>query len=252
MPFDGAIYATGLRPGMTQLVKLSIDRSATDATRLIWSRQFDARGEDGAIPVAPVASGTRLCVIESHVPFDSGGMLWCLSTDDGRTLWKQPLAETSVAPAADAKQVVVWSSPDQLQSFDLSNGKSLWKKTIAGSRPAGAPTIAHDIVFAVTESLLVALDGPTGAFLWQAPLSEKPTGGPFIEGQQIVIPRGDQQALHSIFDGAFQSNRSAKDESDDWLIPEGVGTPVTPRVAIQGRVYFGVRDSIVCLGEASD
>ncbi len=252
MPFDGAIYATGLRPGMTQLVKLSTDHSATDETRLLWSRQFDAQDSAGSIQVAPVGSGTRVCVIESHAPFDSGGMLWCLSADDGRTLWKQPLADASMAPAADAKQVVVWSSPDQLQSFDLSNGKSLWKKTITGSRAAGAPTIAHDIVFAATETQLVALDGATGAFLWQALLSEKPTGGPFVEGQQIVIPRGDQQALHNIVDGAFQSSQPAKDESDDWLIPEDAGRQIAPRVALNGRVYCGLRDSIVCFGAADN
>lgn len=252
MPLDGAIYAAGRREGQTQLLKLSADISVFSETRLLWSHDFKPHQFAGPIKVPPVGSGTRMCVIESHAPFDSGGMLWCLSADEGHALWKQPLAEASMGLAVDAKQVVVWSSPDQLRSFDLANGTSLWKKSLAGSRAAGAPTIASDIVFAATETQLVALDAPTGALLWSVALSEKPTGGPFVEGQHIVVSRGDQQALHSIVNGALLSSRSATDKSEGWLIPNGVGTPVTQRVALKGRVYFGTaQGTVICLGADS-
>ena len=250
MPFDGAIFAVGLRPGMTQLVKLSTDNKATDQTRLLWSRPFDSHVSVGSIQVAPVASGQRVCVIESPAPLESGGMLWCLSADDGATHWKQPLKGESAGMAIDAKHVVAWSNPDQLQSFDLTNGKPLWKTILAGSLAVGAPTIANDLVFVATETDLAALDAPTGTLLWKVHLNEKPNGGPFVEGRHIVVPRSGAHALHNMVDGTRHSSRAATGESDGWIIPNDVGTPVTPRVAIQGRVYFGVQGSIVCLGEA--
>ncbi len=252
MPFDGAIYAVGLRPGMTQLVKLSADHSATAETRLLWSRQFDSHLSVGSIQVAPAGCGERVCVIESPPPLEPAGMLWCLSADDGRTHWKQPLKGESTGMAIDPKQVVAWSNPDQLQSFDLANGKPLWKSTLTGSHAVGAPTIANDIVFATTESYLVALDAPTGTLLWNVPLNEKPTGGPFVEGKHIVVPYGGRHAQHNIVDGALQFSRPATDESDGWLIPNDTGTPVTPRVAMKGRVYFGTsQGTVVCLGADS-
>ncbi|MBC7817636.1 MAG: PQQ-binding-like beta-propeller repeat protein, partial [Planctomycetaceae bacterium] len=252
MPFDGAIYAAGRREGRTQVLKLSADNTATSVKRLLWSYPFEAYPLAEPIIVAPVGSGTRVCVIESHAPFDSGGLLWCLSADDGHALWKQPLAKASVGPAVDAKQVVVWSSPDLLQTFDLANGASMWKKSIAGSRAVGAPTIASNIVFAATETHLVALDGPTGKLLWKVLLSKKPTSGPFVEGQHVIFPHGDQHALHSIVDGALLSSRPATDESDGWPIPNDVGTPATPRVALKGRVYFGTtQGTVICLGADS-
>ena len=252
MPFDGAIYAAGLRPGMTQLVKLSADHAATADTRLLWSRQFDSHVSVGSIQVAPAGSGNRVCVIESPVPFENPGMLWCLSADDGRTHWKQPLKGESSGMAIDSNQVVAWSSSEQLQSFDLTKGKLLWKSFHNDSYAIGAPTIANDLVFVTTEVYLAALDAPTGTLLWKAPLSEKPTSGPFVEGTHIIVPYAGSHALHNIVDGALQSRRSAKDETDGWLIPSDIGTPVTPRVALNRRVYFGTsRGAVICLGADS-
>jgi outer membrane protein assembly factor BamB len=249
MLFDGAIYAVGLRPGMTELVKLSADKAATDQARLLWSRRFDANVSVGSIQVAPVGYDNRICVSESPNPVEGGGTLWCLSADDGRTLWKQPLAGDSAGLAIAPQQVVVWSTPEHLQSFDLTNGKPLWKTKFADGRAVGAPTIANDIVFVTMETHLAALDAPTGTLLWKVPLSVWPTNGPFVEGPHIVVPYSGRHALHNIVDGALQSDRSAENESDAWVIPNDLGTPVTPRVALKGRVYFGTsQGAVICLG----
>ena len=252
MPFDGAIYAAGLRPGMTQLVKLSADRAATDQSRLLWSRQFESHVSTGSIQVAPVASGRRVCVIESPASPETGGMLWCLSADDGQTHWKQPLNGESAGMAIGSKQVIAWNTPEQLRSFDLASGRLLWKSNLSGSVAIGAPTLTNDLVFAATESFLVALDAPTGTLLWKAPLTEKPTGGPFVAGNDVVLPCGVMHALYNIVDGAWCSRRTATEESDACPIPNDIGTPVTPRVALKGRVYFGTsRGAVICLGADS-
>lgn len=112
--------------------------------------------------------------------------------------------------------------------------------------------MTNDLVFAVTETELAALDGPTGTFLWRVPLIQKPTSGPFVDGPRIIVPIGGTHALHNIVDGALLSTRSATGESDGWPIPNDIGTPVTPRVALKGRVYFGTSGGAVnCLGADS-
>lgn len=249
MPFDGAIYAVGLRPGTTQLVKLSADTAATGQTRLLWSRQFESQISVGSIQVAPVASGRRLCVIESPASPEHGGMLWCLSTDDGRTHWKRPLQGESTGMAINPQRVVAWSTPEQLQCFDLANGKLLWKSDLPGSVAVGAPTLMNDLVFAATASFLVALDAPTGLQLWKAPLTEKPNNGPFVLENDIVVPSGMGHTRYNIVDGAWCSRRPVREQSDDWPFSDDIGTPVTPRVELKGRVYCGTsRGAVICLG----
>ncbi len=256
MSLEGAIYALGLQDGKTRFLKLSADNAASPETRRLWSRDFESHPIPGSIPVAPVGSGRRVCVAESHARFDSvGGTLWCLSADDGSTLWQQrlaemklPCAEASVSLAINARQIVAWSSSEQLQSFDLTNGQPLWKTILTGSRAVGAPTIESDIVFAATETHLAALDLPTGTLLWKVPLSTKPAAGPFVESLQVILPHRDRHALHSLMDGRFRSDRPATREWDGWPIPDGVGQPVTPQIALRQRVYVGTSGgAVVCL-----
>ena len=245
MPLDGAIYAAGVREGRSQLFKISTAEAIAPESRLLWSRSFEAE----AIQVAPVGSGQRVCVAESPAPSESGGLLWCLSADDGRTHWKQPLMDDSEGLAIDANQVVVWSSSDQLQSFDLKSGKSLWKTKLTGTRAIGAPTIANGIVFAATETHLAALDEPTGTLLWKVSLSTKPTAGPFVEGLQVILPHAGRHALHSLLDGRTGGDRSSTHDWDHWPIPHEVGKLVTPPIAWRQRVYLGTsRGAVVCLG----
>jgi outer membrane protein assembly factor BamB len=216
--------------------------------RPLWSHSFDVDPSAGSIQVAPVGSGNRVCVVEIPGPLESGGQLWCLSADDGLTLWKQPLNGTSEGLAIDAKQIVAWSSFNQLQSFDLTTGKPLWKTVLNGSHAVGAPTIASGIVFATTAAHLAALDLPTGALLWNVPLSTKPAAGPFVEGLQVILPHRDRDALHRLMDGQVLSDRPATHEWDEWPIPAGVGRAVTPKIALRQRVYFGTSNgAIVCL-----
>ncbi|MFM9964211.1 MAG: PQQ-binding-like beta-propeller repeat protein [Planctomycetaceae bacterium] len=252
MPFDGAIYAAGVREGRTELFKLSGDIADSSAPRLLWSHPFDSSPSAGSIQVAPVACGNRVCVAEIAEPLEGNGRLWCLSADDGRTLWKQPLDGDSAGLAIDAKQVIAWSGPDRLQSFNLTNGKPVWKTDLTGSQAVGAPTIAHGLVFAATETHLVALDAPTGVLLWTVPIRSLPTAGPFVERWDVILPHVDRHALHSLLDGRFCSDRPAARESDAWPIPDGLGQPVTPKISLRQRVYFGTSDgAVVCLSHNS-
>ncbi len=249
MPLGGAIYAAGVREGRSQLIKISMDEAVAPESRLLWSCSFEVHSPSGSIQVAPVGSGRRVCVAECPAPSESGGLLWCLSAEDGSTLWKQPLMDDSAGLAIDANQVVVWSSSDQLQSFDLTNGKTMWKTKLAGSNAVGAPSITNGIVFAATESLLAALDEPTGTLLWKVPLRTPLSAGPFVEGLQVILPHAGRHALHSLLDGRSGGDRSSTRDWDHWPIPHEVGKLVTPPIAWRQRVYLGTsRGAVVCLG----
>ncbi len=241
MPLDGAIYVTGLRDGATQLIKLSADQTKSAEQRLLWSQRLT-----GSINVAPVGCGQRVCVVVDRT-------LSCLSADGGHSLWTQPLAGESKGLAVDAKQVIAWSGDHQLAAFDLMSGAALWQASLEGSQGVGAPAIADNIVFATTDTHLSARDAPTGGLLWQVRLTKSPSGSPFVEGLHVVVTQGEQQTLHSLIDGAIFSRRPATNESDSWRIPDGIARPITPRVALRGRVYFATESgSVICLEPAGD
>ncbi len=258
MPLDGAIFVVGRRDGKSQLLKLQADAASSTESRLNWLSSLE-----GPITVAPVGCGHRVCVIVNQDrrmgtlarPEEGTGKsahpptLVCSSTDDGHELWSRPLSGESTGLAIDSSRVVAWSSKKELECFDLGSSASLWKFFVGDSASVGAPTIAHDIVFAATETHLATFDAPTGALLWNVRLNEKPTAGPFVEGRQVIVTHGSEQALHDIVDGSLRSRRPAMNESDSWMLPSDLGQPITPRVAAKGRIYFGTQaGSVICLG----
>jgi outer membrane protein assembly factor BamB len=154
-----------------------------------------------------------------------------------------------MSAALDPQRVFVWTNSTRIGGFDLASGAALWDEPNDGSQAVGAPVVAGNILFAATDASLVARDAPTGAILWRVALSEKPTGGPFVEGPHVLVPYEGEHAWRSVVDGAFVRREPATHESDQWVIPDDVGRPVTPRVAMKGRVYFGTeKGAIVCLG----
>ena len=192
-------------------------------------------------------------VIESNAPSATSSTLWCLSAEDGSRVWSRTLAEGSSGLTLDSERVFVWTNTAQLDAFDVASGAPLWEASIGGSIAVGAPAVASNILFAATETNLVARDAPTGTLLWQVGLSEKPTAGPFVEGLHLVLPYDGEHALHNIVDGALARRQPAVREADRWLIPDGTGNPVTPRVALKGRVYFATEaGSVVCLATVRD
>ena len=248
MPLDGAVYAAGVRDGSAQFIKLDADASATDEARRCWSHPFD-----GSITTAPIGCGRRVFVIESNAPSATSSTLWCLSAEDGSRVWSRTLAEGSSGLTLDSERVFVWTNTAQLDAFDVASGAPLWEASIGGSIAVGAPAVASNILFAATETNLVARDAPTGTLLWQVGLSEKPTAGPFVEGLHLVLPYDGEHAVHHIVDGALARRQPAVHEADRWLIPDGTGNPVTPRVALKGRVYFATEaGSVVCLATVRD
>ncbi len=243
MPLADAIYVAGSRGGGSEFVKLDVSRATADSERQVWVRRFDRR-----LVVPPVGCGERLCVIESDA--SQPAILHCLSASDGQTLWSHRLRDPPIGLTLDSHNVVAWTNATTLGCWDLASGTMQWEESTQIQRGLGSPTVRNQIIFAATESSLSARDAPTGTLLWNESLNARPRGGPFLDGQNVLLPYDQQTvAVHNVVDGKFVRWQAAGDETDGWVIPDAVGRPITPRVSLQGRVYCATESgAVVCFG----
>ncbi len=285
MPLADAIYAAGSRGGASEFVKLDANVTTRDTARQVWVCRFDR-----PLVLPPVGCGERLCVIESDALPPT--ILHCLSASDGHILWSHRLRDSPIGLTLDSHNVFAWTSASTLGCWDLASGAMQWEETTQSQRGLGSPAVRNQIIFAATESSLSARDAPTGTLLWNESLNGRPRGGPFLEGQNVLLPydvkfetpaqsgfqasraalapgpfmestevRGltpagsptrighVKLAVQNVVDGKFVRWQAATDETDRWVIPDAVGTPITPRVSHQGRVYFATEQgAVVCLG----
>jgi outer membrane protein assembly factor BamB len=242
LPLAGAIYVAGSRGGASEFVKLDVNLATADSERQVWARRFDR-----PLVVPPVGCGERLCVIESDA--SQPGVLHCLSASDGHTLWSHRLRDSPIGLTLDSHNVFAWTSATTLGCWDLVSGLVRWEEPTESRRGLGSPTVRNQIIFAATESSLSARDALTGGLLWRASLDEQPRGGPFLDGLQVLLPYDGKLSVHNVIDGQFIGWQTATDETEPWTIPDAVGMPITPPVALQGRVYFATKSgAVVCLG----
>ena len=251
MPLDGAIYVAGTRSGQHEFIKLDVAPAAEQERRQVWSRRFA-----GLITVPPVGCGRRLCVVEAASATAAQPTLHCLSADDGQPIWSHSLIVAQDGAASpdgvtlDSQHVFVRAGATRLRCLNLADGALIWEETMEGERGLAAPTVMNNILFAVTDASLSARDAMTGVKLWQRQLTEQPRGGPIIDGRHVLLSLANQLAVHNIVDGDFiRWQRLAEAAETHWHIPEEAGRPITPRVSLKGRVYFGTeRGAVVCLG----
>ena len=70
------------------------------------------------------------------------------------------------------------------------------------------------------------------------------------EGLQVVLPYRGKLVAHNVINGRRANSWSASElDSEIWHFVTDAFRPVTPRVSLNGRVYFGTeRGAVVCLG----
>lgn len=181
---------------------------------------LDARNGDelwrtptsGPMHQPPTVSGGRVFA----VTFDNE--LFALDAQTGEFLWSYPsLSEparilTAASPAVSGDVVIMPSASGELTALRADNGRALWSDSLtrsgrttalsALSDIAGSPVIFDNMVFAVSQSgLLAAYDLRTGQRLW-----DQPAGGiqmPWIAGDYLYVMTAEGQlACLSRRDGA--------------------------------------------------
>ncbi|WP_347303387.1 PQQ-binding-like beta-propeller repeat protein [Croceibacterium sp. TMG7-5b_MA50] len=136
----------------------------------IW-RDVAASGQSGVFGVAAPAAGQGT-VIAGY----SSGELVAYRYENGRTLWSDALARTSLStqvgsltdvdadPIIDAGRVYALGQGGRMAAYELLTGQRVWELNLAG---ISTPTIAGDWIFTLTDdSRLLAIAKATGRVKW--------------------------------------------------------------------------------------
>lgn len=145
---------------------------------------------------SPVVWGDRL-YLTSTIEEQATLFVLCLSTADGRIVWKQAIqarphpkykanCDASATPAVDQDRVyVAWATPDEhvVLAFDQRRGTELWRRDlgpfVAEDGFGASPVLVEDVVVITNDqdeggkSSLLALDQRTGAIRWTSDRQSK-------------------------------------------------------------------------------
>ncbi|MFC7536579.1 PQQ-binding-like beta-propeller repeat protein [Sphingomonas sp. GCM10030256] len=171
----------------------------------------------------------------------SSGELNAYRYENGRVVWQDALARTSIStsvanlsdidasPVIDGGQVFAVGQGGRMVSLDLISGQRIWELNIAG---ISTPWVAGDWVFVVSDDAkLVAIARSTGKVRWinQLPAFENPKGkrgpisyvGPVLAGDRLIVA-GSNGVLINVdpSTGSFQSQTNV-----------GAGISLAPAVA---------------------
>jgi outer membrane protein assembly factor BamB len=205
----GAVYV------MTQDNQV-IAHNAADGAPL-WN-ESGAQGQAGVFGVAAPAAGQGT-VIAGY----SSGELTAYRYENGRQLWSDALARTSIAtsvatltdidadPIIDRGRVYALGQGGRMAAYELVTGQRIWELNLAG---ISTPAVAGEWIFVLTDDArLLCLARTTGKVRWIAQLQrykdpEDEKGelfwtGPVLAGDRLWVAnsRGDVFAVNAA-DGA--------------------------------------------------
>lgn len=177
----------------------------------IW-QETGATGQSGVFGVAAPAAGQGT-VIAGY----SSGELVAYRYENGRNLWSDALARTSIStqvgtltdvdadPIIDSGRVYALGQGGRMAAYELVTGQRIWELNLAG---ISTPAVAGEWIFALTDdSRLLAIAKSTGRVRWISQLvhwrnPEKKTGpifwtGPVLAGNRLWVAssEGEVQAV---------------------------------------------------------
>lgn len=149
---------------------------ATDDGEIIWQRAA-ASGQSGVFGVAAPAAGQGTVV----AGFSSGELV-AYRYENGRELWSDALARTSIStqvgtltdvdadPIIDQGRVYALGQGGRMAAYELLTGQRIWELTLAG---ISTPTVVGEWVFTLTdEAKLIAIQRGTGRIRWITQLDQ--------------------------------------------------------------------------------
>ncbi|ANU08352.1 PQQ-binding-like beta-propeller repeat protein [Paraurantiacibacter namhicola] len=147
--------------------------SLTDGS-VVW-QDTASGGQSGVFGVAAPASG-QSTVIAGY----SSGELVAYRYENGRVLWSDALARTSIStsvstltdvdadPIIDQGRVYALGQGGRMAAYELVTGQRLWELNLAG---ISTPTVAGEWVFTLTDDArLLAIQRTTGRVRWMTQL----------------------------------------------------------------------------------
>ena len=186
----------------------------------LWN-ESGAQGQAGVFGVAAPAAGQGT-VIAGY----SSGELTAYRYENGRQLWSDALARTSIAtsvatltdidadPIIDRGRVYALGQGGRMAAYELVTGQRIWELNLAG---ISTPAVAGEWIFVLTdEARLLCLARATGKVRWIAQLQrykneekEKDESfwtGPVLAGDRLWVAnsRGEIQTVN-VADGSVSS-----------------------------------------------
>jgi outer membrane protein assembly factor BamB len=161
----------------------------------------------------------------------SSGELNAYRYENGRLLWGDALAKTSIStavgslsdidadPVIDQGRVYAIGQGGRMVAIELATGQRIWEINVAG---ISTPWVAGDWIFVVTDQAqLLALARATGRVRWMTQLprytnENKKSGpiswvGPVLAGNRLILANNVGQVTNvSPFDGSIQSTVETK------------------------------------------
>ena len=187
---------------------------------VLWS-ETSSPGAAGVFGVAAPAAGQGT-VIAGY----STGELVAYRYENGRTLWSDALARTSIStqvgtltdvdadPIIDRGRVYALGQGGRMAAYELLTGQRIWELNLAG---ISTPAVAGDWVFTLTDdSKLLAIARTTGKVRWLTQLerykNEKKRKnqvfwtGPVLAGNRLWIASSEGRlGSASVMDGTYRN-----------------------------------------------
>jgi outer membrane protein assembly factor BamB len=233
----GAVYV------MTQDNQILALNSA-DGVQL-WSESGSV-AQTGVFGVAAAAAGQGTIVAGY-----SSGELVAYRYENGRQLWSDALARTSIAtsvstltdidadPIIERGRVYALGQGGRMAAYELVTGQRVWELNLAG---ISTPAVAGDWIFTLTdEAKLLCIAKATGKVRWIAQMKayrsvKKKKGpifwtGPVLAGEQLWMGTSQGEVFSaSVTDGSVK--RHAK-----------LGAPITLAPVVAGGMLYVLDDS---------
>jgi outer membrane protein assembly factor BamB len=184
--------------------------------------------ETGGYLYAPAVADGVLCVVSR-----SEGTLYAFNARTGTPLWSSTLLFDQNPQIADGV-VYLSRSYSDLYALNLRTGQLLW--TYAGNIQS-PKVLGHGRVYVQVGTDLVALDGATGATVWQSPLQQG-IDNPTVAGE--IIYAGSTGGLRGNGFYAFD----ARTGSLLWQYPIAQSVEFTGMTVANGMVYGNAGNAI--------
>ncbi|MEW4468068.1 PQQ-binding-like beta-propeller repeat protein [Parasphingorhabdus sp. JC815] len=177
----------------------------------------------------------------------SSGELTAYRYENGRNLWSDALARTSIStsvatlsdidadPVIDRGRVFALGQGGRMAAYELVTGQRIWELNIAG---ISTPVVAGEWVFVLTDDAkLLAIARPTGKIRWISQLAayrnvekkKKPISwtGPVLAGNRLIVANTEGNVVSLSLEEGVSTNLTE--------LKEGVSLP--PVVA-DGMLYI--------------
>jgi outer membrane protein assembly factor BamB len=115
------------------------------------------------------------------------GRLIALRVDTGEPVWEHRLGGPPNDVLALDDRIYVGSNDNFFYCMDTAKGAIIWKWQ-TGDDVIGRPALDDKRVYFVSlDNVLRALDRKSGAQLWKRALPMRPTGGPLLAGNTLIV-----------------------------------------------------------------